>query len=165
MDRKLLDKCSIQYLKLAYWKIAFINKKNEHKGILQELQMLLHIRYLNSHFSTKQKEIDDSEKYYCCSMLSYYLNKLPSEYAQVKTDATNLINSFKNAKHTYFCITCERMLLTFTDFKMFKCEFGHKELRCPVTLGPLGMPSLVCSMCCTMANIKASKHIIYSYFN
>lgn len=159
MDRKLLDKCSIQNLKLIYWKIAYKSKENEQDTtILQELQMLLHIRYLNSHFSNKKKKFNKSEQYYCRSMLSYYLEKLPSEYAKVKRDAAKLIRLFKRAKHMYFCNTCERILLELTDCRMFICEIGHKELRCPVTLGPLGMPCLVCSMCFTMANINASKY-------
>lgn len=165
LDRKLLDKCSIQLLKLIYWKIAFKSNKNEHdECILQELQMLLHIRYLTSYFSNKKNKTKNSEQYYCRSMLSYYLKQLPSEYDQIKTDAADLICSFIEVKHTTFCKTCERILLKFTDFRMFICEFEHKELRCPVTLGPLGMPCLICSMCFTMANINTSKLLIYGIY-
>jgi hypothetical protein len=166
LDRKLLDNLSIQNLKLTYWNVAFKIKKNEYdKNILQELQMLLHMRHMISYFSNKKKEFRNEDKYYCRTMLSFYMNKLPIEYVQVNADAANLIHSFIDAKHTYFCNTCERILLSFTDFRMFICEQEHKELRCPVTLGPLGMPSLVCSMCFTMANINAGKHLIHSFFN
>uniref|UniRef100_A0A2S2NXQ7 Transcription factor IIIC 90kDa subunit N-terminal domain-containing protein n=1 Tax=Schizaphis graminum TaxID=13262 RepID=A0A2S2NXQ7_SCHGA len=156
LDRKLLDKLSIQHLKLTYWNVAFKIKKNEYdENILQELQMLLHMRHMISYFSNKKKEFRNEDQYYCRTMLSFYMNKLPIEYVQVNADAANLIHSFIDAKHTYFCNTCERILLSFTDFRMFICEQEHKELRCPVTLGPLGMPSLVCSMCFTMANVNA----------
>lgn len=156
LDRKSLDKLSIQHLKLTYWNVAFKVKKNDHdEHILQELQMLLHMRHMISYFSNKKKKFNNEDKYYCRTMLSFYMNKLPIEYVKVNADAANLIDSFIDAKHTYFCKTCERILLSFTDFRMFICEHEHKELRCPVTLGPLGMPSLVCSMCFTMANINA----------
>lgn len=160
LDRTLLDKCPIQYLKLIYWKIAFKNKKNEHdETILEELQVLLHVRFLISCCDVN-KIVNNVEQYYFRVMLSYYSNKLPAEYVLVKTDAANLIHSFIKAKHIYFCTTCERIMSSFTDFRMFICELGHKELRCPVTLGPLGIPYLVCSMCFTMANVKASKNLI-----
>lgn len=159
LDRKLLDKLSIQHLKLTYWEVAFKIKKNEEdENILHELQMLLHMRHLISYFSKKEKQFKIEDQYYCRTMLFYYMNKLPVEYVQVKVDADNLIQFFINAKHNYFCNTCEQVLVSFTDFRMFVCEQGHKELRCPVTLGPLGMPSLVCSMCFTMANVNAGKH-------
>jgi len=161
LDRKSLDKLSIQHLKLIYWNIAFKIKKNEQvENILQELQMLLHTRHMINYFSNKKKKFKKEDQYYCHTMLSYYINKLSVEYVQVKLDAANLIGSLIGAKHTYFCNTCERILSSFTDFRMFVCEQGHKELRCPVTLGPLGMPSLVCSMCFTMANVNAGKHLI-----
>lgn len=160
VDRKSLDKCSIQYLKLTYMKIAFKSKKNEHdENILQEIQMLLHVRYMISRFSNTKAKFNNAEKYYCQKMLMYYTNKLSAEYVQVKIDAANLINSFVKAKHTIFCKTCQRMVVKYTDFRMFICELGHKELRCPVTLGPLGMPCLVCSMCFTMANVNESEYI------
>lgn len=166
LDRKSLDKLSIQHLKLTYWNVAFKIKKNEHdEHILQELQMLLHMRHMISYFSNKKKKFNNEDKYYCRTMLSFYMNKLPIEYVKVNADAANLIDSFIHAKHTYFCKTCERILLSFTDFRMFICEHEHKELRCPVTLGPLGMPSLVCSMCFTMANINAGEHLICCLFN
>jgi len=165
LDRKSLDKLSIQHLKFTYWNIAFKMKKNEHdENVLQELQMLLHTRHIISYFSNKKKKFKKEDQYYCRTMLSYYMNKLSVEYVQVKVDAANLIGSFTGSKHTYFCNTCKRILLSFTDFRMFVCEQEHKELRCPVTLGPLGMPSLVCSMCFTMANVNAGKHLILSYF-
>jgi len=161
VDRKSLDKCSIQYLKLTYMKIAFKSKKNEHdENTLQEIQMLLHVRYMISRLSNKKAKFNNAEKYYCRIMLSYYTNKLSVEYIQVKRDADNLINSFVKAKHNVFCKTCQRIVVLNTDFRMFICELGHKELRCPVTLGPLGMPCLVCSMCFTMANINESEYII-----
>jgi len=62
---------------------------------------------------------------------------------------------------TYFCKTCQKIIVSFTDFRMLICELEHKELRCPVTLGALGMPCLVCSMCFTMANVNASKCLFY----
>lgn len=164
LDRKLVDKCSIPFLKLTYWRIAFKNKQSEHdENILEELQTLLHVRHLISYFGDKKKIYKNSDQYYCRTMLSYYINKLPAEYTQIKKDASNLICSFIGAKHNYFCKTCERILVSFTDFRMFICEFEHKELRCPVTLGPLGMPCLVCSMCFTMANINARKYLFYMY--
>ncbi|XP_025414080.1 uncharacterized protein LOC112686136 isoform X2 [Sipha flava] len=157
-DRKSLDKCSIQYLKLTYWKIAFKNNKSKHdENILKELQMLLHMNYLINCYS--KKKCSNVEQYYCRTMLSHYNNKLPDEYAQIKSEATRLICLFIDAKHTYFCNTCERVLMTFTDFRMFICEKEHKELRCPVTLGPLGLPCLVCSMCKTMANVNAKNQV------
>lgn len=161
LDRKLLDKCSIQYLKLTYMKIAFKSKKNENdESVLQEIQMLLHVRHLNSRLSNKKSKFNNADKYYCRIMLSYYLNKLSAEYVQVKQDATKLINSFVNAQHSVFCKTCQRIVVLYTDFRLFICELGHIELRCPVTLGPLGMPCLVCSMCYTMANINESEYLI-----
>lgn len=163
VDRKILDNCSIPFLKLTYWKIAFKNKQSNHENILEELQTLLHIRHLISYFCNKKKKYENSDQYYCRTMLSYYVNKLPAEYTQVKKDASNLICSFIGAKHNYFCKTCERTLVSFTDFRMFICELEHKELRCPVTLGPLGMPCLVCSMCFTMANINARMYLLYNY--
>lgn len=158
LDRKLLDICSIQHLKLDYWKIAFKSKKNEHdENILQELQMLLHIRHLTCHLS--KKNVDKAEQYFARVMLSFYINKLSEEYKIMKMNASRLINLLKNIKHTHICNTCERILLSFTDFRMFICELEHKELRCPITLGPLVMPCLVCSMCFTMANKESSKYI------
>jgi len=160
VDRKSLDKCSIQYLKLTYMKIAFKSKKNEHdENILQEIQMLLHVRFMISRLSNKKAKFNNEDKYYCRIMLSYYINKLSAEYVQVKRDAGSLINSFIKAKNTVFCKTCHRIVVLYTDFRMFICELGHKELRCPVTLGPLGMPCLVCSMCCTMANVNESEYL------
>lgn len=165
LDRKSLDKCSIQYIKLIYWKIAFKSKKTEQdECILQELQMLLHVCYLTSRFSNKKKKIINAEQYFYRVMLSYYLNKLPTEYAQIKKFAADSIRSFKDVKHTYSCKTCERIILSFTDFRMFICDQEHKELRCPVTLGPLDMPCLVCSMCFTMAHVDTSKNLFYIGF-
>lgn len=163
IDRILLDRCSIQCLKLIYWKLAFKNKKTDKdESILQELQMLLHIRHLTSHlFNNINAKTNNAEQYYCRVMLIHYIKKLPIQYVQVKKHADNLICSFNEARHTYFCKTCQRMMMSFTDFRMFICEHGHKELRCPVTLGPLGMPCLVCSMCFTMANVNSSKYLIY----
>lgn len=159
LDHKSLANCSIQYLKLTYWKLAFKIEKSEHdEKILQELQVLLHVRHLTSRLFNKKNKISNAEQYYCRIMLSHYMNKLPMEYEQLKTDAANLICSFIEAKHSHFCSTCERIILSFTDFRMFICDLGHKELRCPVTLEPLDIPCLVCSMCYTMANVKASKH-------
>lgn len=114
------------------------------------------MRHLTDRLSNNLKEIDKAEQYYGRIMLSYYSNKVSVEYEQMKLDAARLINSLTDVKHSYFCNTCERILTSFTDFKMFTCELEHIELRCPVTLGPLGMPCLICSMCFTMANEKAS---------
>lgn len=162
LNQKSLDKCSIQYLKLSYWKIAFKSNKTEHdEQILEELQMLLHLRHLISRLSNQEVKMSNADQYYCRVMAKYYENKLPVDYSQVRADATNLIRLLMEAKHTYPCSTCQRIIMCFTDFRMFICEFKHKELRCPFTLGPLGMPCLVCSMCFTMANIKASKHLVF----
>lgn len=158
LDRQLLDKCSIQYLKLTYWKISFKSQKSKHnENILKELQILLHTRHLINRYSDKKKKFSNAEQYYCRTMLTYYKDKLPVEYAQIKTDAMKLISSFIHAKHSYFCKTCERIVLSFTDFRMFICAHEHKELRCPVTLEPLSLPCLVCSMCKTMASFNAGK--------
>lgn len=160
LDRGLLDKCPIQYLKLTYWKIAFKSKKNEHdEAILQELQILLHVRFLINYCDEKKK-VNNEEQYYYRIMLSYYSHKLPVEYILAKINAAKWIRLFIQAKHTYFCTTCERIVLSFIDYRMFICELEHKELRCPITLGPLGIPYLVCSMCFTMANVNASKNLI-----
>lgn len=162
LDRKLFDECSIQYLKLIYWKMAFkSNKSDQDQSILQELQMLLHVRHLTIRLSNnKNKKTNNADQYYCRIMLMYYMNKLPTEYVQIKKHTNELISSFNVTQYTYLCKTCHRIMMSFTDFRMFICEQGHKELRCPVTLGPLGMPCLVCSMCFTMANVNASKHLI-----
>lgn len=163
LDKELLDKCSIQYLKLTYWKIAFKSNKTEHdESNLQELQILLHVCHLVRQLSKKENKINNAEQYYCRTMLSYYIDQLPKEYVQVKKGATVLIRAFAKAKHTYFCNTCQRIIVSLTDFRMFICELEHKELRCPVTLGSLGMPCLVCSMCLTMANVNASKYIFFN---
>lgn len=162
LDKELLDKCSVQYLKLTYWKIAFKSNKTEHdESNLQELQILLHVCHLVRQLSTKKIKTNNAEQYYYRTMLSYYIDQLPKEYVQVKKGATDLIRKFAKAKHSYFCNTCQRIIVSLTDFRMFICELEHKELRCPVTLGPLGMPCLVCSMCSTMANVSASKYIIF----
>lgn len=158
LNRKSLDKCSIQYLKLTYWKIAFKNNKTKHdEQILEELQMLLHLRHLINRLSNKKVKMSNAEQYYCQVMVTNYKSKLPLDYSQVREDTTRLICLFKKTKHIYPCSTCQRLIVCFTDFRMFVCELKHKELRCPYTLEPLGMPCLVCSMCFTMANIKASK--------
>lgn len=158
LDRKSLDKCSMQYLKLTYWKIVFKSKKSKNdENILKELQVLLHMRHLINAYSNKKKKFNNEEQYCCQILLSHYKKKLPVEYVQIKKEATQLICSFINARHTYSCNTCDRIILSLTDFRMFICEHEHKELRCPVTLGPLGLPCLVCSMCKTMANVKAGK--------
>lgn len=165
IDRKILDQCPIENVKLAYWKILFKSKKTEHdENILQELQILLHMRYLINHVKNKNNKIDNAGKYYYQVLLSYYMDKLSDEYVHVKKVATHLIRSYKRVKHTYFCNTCQKIVLTFTDFRMFICEQEHKELRCPVTLGSLGMPCLVCSMCFTMANVNASKQYLFSLY-
>lgn len=160
LDRKYLDKCSIEYLKLTYMKIVFKSIESEYdQSILQELQMLLHVCHLNNRLSNKKFKYTNAEKYYCRIMLSHYMSKLSAEYVRVKRNAANLINSFDAAKHTVFCKTCDRIIVSCTDFRMFICELGHKELRCPVTLGPLGMPCLVCSMCFTMADVNESEYL------
>lgn len=165
LDRKMLDQCDLTQVKLTYWRMAFKSKKTEHdENLLQELQMLIHCRYLINRVSEKILKMKNAEKYYCRVLLSYYMSKLPVGYIQVKKAATNLICSFIEIKHTYFCNTCQKIIVTFTDFRMFICEHEHKELRCPVTLGSLGMPCLVCSMCFTMANINASKKYLYCLF-
>lgn len=163
IDRVSLDKCSIQCLKLVYWKLAFKSKKSDQdESVLQELQMILHIRHMTSRlFNNKNAKNNIAEQYYCRVMLTYYVQKLPIQYVQVKKQADSLICSFNETRHTSFCKTCHRIIISFTDFRMFTCEYGHKELRCPVTLGPLGMPCLVCSMCFTMANVNASKNLSY----
>ncbi|VVC26702.1 Hypothetical protein CINCED_3A017806 [Cinara cedri] len=137
-----------------------INKINDKSNELYEVDRSwldkcpiqnLKLIYWKIVFKSKKNEQDET----ILQELQMLLHKLPAEYILVKTDAAKFIRSFTQADHTYFCTTCEQMILTFTDYTMFICEFEHKELRCPVTLGPLGIPYLVCSMCFTMANVTA----------
>ncbi|XP_050542115.1 uncharacterized protein LOC126905956 isoform X2 [Daktulosphaira vitifoliae] len=157
LDRKFLDTCSTNDLKLIYWKTAFKNEKKENEeSLLSELQTLVHTRFLIERFAVNNNFATNTEKYYSRVMLTEYFKKIPKDYVNVRKDATNLISLLKEIKHTHSCSTCHRILTSFTDFRMFICEQNHKELRCPVTLGPLGVPYLVCSMCSTMANKKLS---------
>ncbi|XP_050432279.1 uncharacterized protein LOC126840518 isoform X1 [Adelges cooleyi] len=157
LDRKALDTHSVEFLKLMYWKFAFKNKKtNYEENLLSELQILIHVRFLTDRLIDNKTSTTNAERYYIRVMFIEYLKKLPVDYESVRTDAANIVSSLAEAKHTHFCCTCQHIILSLTDFRMFSCEKNHTELRCPVTLESLGMPYLVCSMCFSMANIKSS---------